>query len=110
MGLSIVITQVAMRRSRLLTLLLNCLSLVMLLTANPALAQHVAPLSHDSAHTVGHDGHDRTASGEVWEGSEKGIAYSERNHHIAGFMPAAIASLLFMQSLCCRQLAGAGTD
>jgi putative copper resistance protein D len=104
MGLSIVITQVAMRRSRLLTLLLNCLSLVMLLTANPALAQHVAPLSHDSAHTVGHDGHDRTASGEVWEGSEKGIAYSERNHHIAGFMVllmglAELCNVLRLQSL-----------
>ena len=26
------------------------------------------------------------AQAEVWEGSAKGIAYSERNHHVAGFM------------------------
>jgi putative copper resistance protein D len=90
MGLSIAITKVAIHRSHLpshlLTTSLCRMVLTLLLTAAPALAQHVAPLPHDPSHAVGHDGHDRAASGEVWEGSARGIAYSERNHHIAGFL------------------------
>ena len=62
------------------------MALLALLTAAPALAQLSAPLSHDSPHTVGHELHAHPGSADVWEGSEKGIAYSERNHHIAGFM------------------------
>lgn len=34
----------------------------------------------------GHHAHGHSASAEAWEGSPQGIAYSERNHHIAGFM------------------------
>jgi hypothetical protein len=62
------------------------MALLALLTAAPALAQLSAPLSHDSPHTVGHELHAHPGSADVWEGSEKGIAFSERNHHIAGFM------------------------
>lgn len=69
-----------------LTTLFCRMALLALLTAAPALAQLSAPLSHDSPHTVGHELHAHPGSADVWEGSEKGIAYSERNHHIAGFM------------------------
>jgi putative copper resistance protein D len=86
MGLSIAITRAAIRRSPLLALFLCRVTLVVLLIAAPALAQHLAPVPHDSAHAAGHDGHTHAASGEAWEGSAQGIAYSERNHHIAGFM------------------------
>jgi hypothetical protein len=66
--------------------LLCRMALMALLTAAPALAHHSVPLSHDSQHTVGHDLHHQLGSAEAWEGSAKGIAYSEGNHHIAGFM------------------------
>jgi putative copper resistance protein D len=44
---------------------------------------------HGTAHTTatpdhGHSGHVTLPSG--WEGSEAGVAYSERNHHIAGWL------------------------
>jgi hypothetical protein len=76
----------SMRCSAVPTTLLCRMALLALLTAAPALAQHSVPLSHDSPHTVGHDLHAHPGSVEVWEGSAKGIAYSERNHHVAGFM------------------------
>jgi hypothetical protein len=66
--------------------LLCRMALMALLTATPALAQHAVPLSHDSLHTVGHDLHAQPGVAEAWEGSVNGIAYSERNHHIAGLM------------------------
>lgn len=75
-----------MRLSALPTSLLCRMALVALLTAAPALAQHSATLPHDSPHILGHDLHAYPQSAEVWEGSANGIAYSERNHHIAGFM------------------------
>ena len=74
-----------MRWSPLLTILLCRIALIALLTAAPAMAQHSAPFPHDSPH-VGHGGQDRAGSDEAWEGSAKGIAYSERNHHLAGLM------------------------
>jgi hypothetical protein len=83
MGLSIANTWVAMRRSRLLTIVLCRLVLLVLLAAAPALAQHSAVLSHDSAHGAHHK---QPMQEEAWEGSAQGIAYSERNHHIAGLM------------------------
>jgi putative copper resistance protein D len=49
------------------------------------LAQHTTPLHHDTPHPEAHEGH-RAEAADAWEGSEKGIAYSERNHHIAGLM------------------------
>jgi putative copper resistance protein D len=54
--------------------------------APTALAQHAAPLHHDTPHASGHEGQRRGEAADGWEGSEKGIAYSERNHHIAGCM------------------------
>ena len=59
------------------------LALLVLLIAAPALAQHSAALSHESAHGAHHT---QPVPKEAWEGSAQGIAYSERNHHIAGLM------------------------
>ena len=75
-----------MRRRRLLTIVLCGMALIGLLTAEPASAQHSAPLPHDGQHAASLGGHDHAASADAWEGSAKGIAFSERNHHIAGFM------------------------
>jgi putative copper resistance protein D len=75
-----------MRCSVLPTALFFRTALIALLIASPALAQHTASLSHDSSHAAGHDLHHQLGSAEAWEGSAKGIAYSERNHHIAGLM------------------------
>ena len=70
----------------LLTALLCGMALLTLLTAAPAPAQHSAPLHHDSLHPGSHERHNVGSSAEAWEGSAKGIAYSERNHHVAGLM------------------------
>jgi hypothetical protein len=75
-----------MRRSSSLTILVCRMTLLTLLTVAPALAQHSVPFPHDSPHAEAHDRHDLEAQAEVWEGSAIGIAYSERNHHVAGFM------------------------
>ena len=75
-----------MRRSSSLTILVCRMTLLTLLTVAPALAQHSVPFPHGSPHAEAHDRHDLGAQAEVWEGSAKGIAYSERNHHMAGFM------------------------
>ena len=75
-----------MQRSPFLTILLCRMTLMTLLTVAPALAQHSVPFPHGSPHAVAHDRHDLGGPAEVWEGSAKGIAYSERNHHVAGFM------------------------
>ena len=75
-----------MRRSLFLTILVCRMTLMTLLTVAPALAQHSVALPHGSPHAEAHDRHDLGAPAEVWEGSAKGIAYSERNHHVAGFM------------------------
>jgi hypothetical protein len=50
----------------------------------PAAAQQSSSLEVDS-HAGHHGQHGRPAP-EAWEGSAKGIAYSERNHHIAGLL------------------------
>jgi hypothetical protein len=62
------------------------LSAALLLVPVPPVfaAQHSAPLSVDSPHATGHQGHQRDP--EAWEGSARGVAYSERNHHVAGWM------------------------
>jgi hypothetical protein len=75
-----------MRRSRLLTILLCGVPLIALLTVAPTLARNWTSLPRDSAHTVGHHAHASKASDDAWEGSAEGIAYSEHNHHIAGFL------------------------
>jgi hypothetical protein len=71
---------------RVLTLFLCCVGLIGLLAAAPAPAQHSAPSPHDSPHAGSHSGHVLAPSAEAWEGSARGIAYSERNHHIAGLL------------------------
>ena len=77
-----------MRRSPFLTIpILVCrMTLMALLTVAPAVAQHSVPFPHGSLHDEAHDRPDLGAQAQVWEGSAKGIAYSERNHHVAGFM------------------------
>jgi len=62
------------------------MTLLTLLTVASALAQHSVPFPHDSPLAEANDRHDLGAQAEVWEGSAIGIAYSERNHHVAGFM------------------------
>ena len=86
-------------RRPLLTILLYGVPLLALLTVAPTLGQHSAVFSHDSGHAVGHDGHHQAASGEAWEGSPKGIAYSERNHHIAGFLVLMMGLAEFIRVL-----------
>ena len=63
-------------------------ALMVLLLSPPILAQHSAASHTDSPGIIGsaHDHQHGGSSPEAWEGSPKGIAYSERNHHIAGLM------------------------
>jgi putative copper resistance protein D len=84
-GLSIDIVWAVMPRRLLLTILL-CVPLMAFLSVPSAPALPSIALPRDSAHTLGHHGHASEASDKAWEGSAKGIAYSERNHHIAGFL------------------------
>lgn len=54
----------------------------------PVFAQH-GDEEHHSGHetsTSGHASHAGSTGGEAWEGSVKGIAYSEFNHHLAGVL------------------------
>ena len=62
--------------------------LMVLFLSPPILAQHSAESHTDSPGIIGsvHDHQHGGSSPEAWEGSPKGIAYSERNHHIAGLM------------------------
>ena len=64
-------------------------AILFLFTASAALAQYsIGSQIESPPHTEGHDHHQSHAGlpTEGWEGSAKGIAYSERNHHIAGLM------------------------
>jgi putative copper resistance protein D len=59
--------------------------------AGPAPAQH-GTSSHESGHeAMGGHGHGPAAGVPQWEGSAEGIAYSERNHHLAGVFVLLIA-------------------
>ena len=98
-----------MRRTRVPTAVLYCIALLVLLIVDPARAQHSAPVSHDTSHGVVHGAHDHASSSGAWEGSEQGIAYSERNHHIAGLMVvlmglAELAYVLRLSSLSWARL------
>jgi putative copper resistance protein D len=90
---------VLMGRSSLLTIVLCCVPLIALVTVAPTLARNGTPLPRESAHTLGHHGHAVEASDEAWEGSTKGIAYSERNHHIAGFLVVMMGAAEFTHVL-----------
>ncbi|HEY5627242.1 MAG TPA: hypothetical protein VIR79_04815 [Nitrospira sp.] len=58
------------------------------LSAIPVRAQHEAGTQAEQHRTsaAGHDHHNANGSPDVWEGSADGIAYSERNHHLAGWL------------------------
>jgi len=86
MGLCYAIIRLPMCGRFFLTTVVCRVALLLLLTTVPAFAQHAAPLHHGQPPSGGHDEHGHAKSAEGWEGSAKGIAYSERNHHIAGFM------------------------
>src|SRR6185312_4576426 len=75
----------SMRRSILLAAAGFRLALFILLALVPAWGQDSPALHHDAPHAGSHGGH-ALGNPEAWEGSKEGIAYSERNHHIAGFM------------------------
>ena len=88
-------------RSSLPPITLFCgIALITLLSGTPALAQHSVTLHHEPSHPGSHDGH-HDASDDAWEGSAEGIAYSERNHHIAGLMVIlmGLAELSFVMRL-----------
>lgn len=68
--------------------LLAVVCLLAALDSTPLFAQH-AGQSHGDSHgpaDPGHEHHIVTPSQDSWEGSEVGIAYSEQNHHVAGWM------------------------
>jgi putative copper resistance protein D len=72
--------------------------------AGPALAQR-SESSHESSHALTH-GHGGTATGgPQWEGSPEGIAYSERNHHLAGVFVLLIALTELREALALTLLA-----
>jgi len=73
-------------RSGLVLLLLCCL-FVPLSLSNFLYAQHEGnPFPVEQATEATHHDHHGEVLSDAWEGSEAGIAYSERNHHIAGWM------------------------
>ncbi len=75
-----------LQRRWLLAMLIAC-SMPLLLDLMPLYAQHEreAQVGYHEAAVVGHDYHSGEAVSDGWEGSRVGIAYSERNHHIAGW-------------------------
>ncbi|MDF2460429.1 MAG: conserved rane protein of unknown function [Nitrospira sp.] len=58
---------------------------LILVFVSPAVAQQSSSFAVDSPH-AGHHGQHGGPVAEAWEGSAKGIAYSEENHHIAGLL------------------------
>jgi hypothetical protein len=69
-----------------LTTVCFCMAVLVLSTSGLAFTESALSLHHDAVEAGGHGGHHRAETADAWEGSAKGIAYSERNHHIAGFM------------------------
>jgi hypothetical protein len=66
-------------------------SCLLLGSAQLLLAQHAGEDRHGEPHEAAaalSDRHGQAASPDGWEGSAAGIAYSERNHHIAGLLVA----------------------
>ncbi|MEC4891186.1 MAG: hypothetical protein RI101_14115 [Nitrospira sp.] len=56
-----------------------------LLCVAPLGAQDHEPTPDVTGESAPHHGHDSASSSDGWEGSKEGIAYSEFNHHLAGF-------------------------
>jgi hypothetical protein len=75
-----------LRRRWLLAMLVSC-SMPLILDLMPLYAEHEgeAQVGHLEAAVVGHDHDPGKAVSDAWDGSAAGIAYSERNHHIAGW-------------------------
>jgi putative copper resistance protein D len=75
-----------LQQMRFLALLIAC-SMPLIVDLVPLYAQHggQAQVGHYEAAVVDHDHHAGEAVSDGWEGSAAGIAYSERNHHIAGW-------------------------
>lgn len=69
----------------LLVLLIFCSTLFALGPIPLYAQQGDAEPEHHRAAMVGHDHHASIPIADRWEGSVAGIAYSERNHHIAGW-------------------------
>ncbi|HLZ33137.1 MAG TPA: hypothetical protein VKP13_03915 [Nitrospira sp.] len=73
---------------RMLLALLLGFNLVFAIGVPPSYAQD-SGTSHVESHAAaasGHDHHGGRVVADAWEGSVEGIAYSELNHHIAGWM------------------------
>lgn len=70
-------------------------------------AQHSEP-GHEAAaggsSDHGHDHHAFTLSSDSWEGSKAGVAYSELNHHLAGFFVLLIGFSEMAQAMHGRSL------
>lgn len=82
------------------------LLLLLSAVAGPAIAQH-GDVSHDNGHESSHGhGHGAAATGgPKWEGSPEGVAYSERNHHLAGLFVLLIALTELREALKWTRLA-----
>ncbi len=73
------------------------------LLSAPAVAQHIGT-GHQSAHQ--HDtSHQTGVTGEIWEGSPEGKAYSEFNHHLAGVFVLLIGLSELREALAVALLA-----
>lgn len=66
---------------------LSCLTALVFLCWAPVGAQHHESAPDVTGETAPHHshGHDSASSSDGWEGSKEGAAYSEFNHHLAGF-------------------------
>lgn len=70
--------------------------------AESVITQHGEP-SHEMAHD--HGASSTHAAGPQWEGSQEGIAYSDRNHHIAGILVLLIGLTELREALAITRLA-----
>jgi hypothetical protein len=80
------VSEVSPYRTTLVLLILCCV-LFSWGVAGVVYAQYEGD-GHTAEHgaAMGHDHHSTVAAPDSWEGSVAGIAYSEQNHHIAGWM------------------------
>jgi putative copper resistance protein D len=77
---------------------------LLIVAAGPVLAQHGATI-HESGHD--HGGSSSHTIGPQWEGSLEGIAYSDRNHHVAGLLVLLIGLTELREALAITLLAWA---
>src|SRR5690349_9912283 len=94
MGLSIESQRVfSMSTRRFISILLFALSLLVLFHTAPTFARHLTgPHAESAGVSESEPGHQHGGPvSDAWEGSAAGIAYSERNHHVAGLMVMLMA-------------------